>query len=39
MKTNRKANIDDLKMMGALFLVALAFMQGVRFIIIGSLFL
>jgi len=34
MKQNRKAKIEDLKLMGALFLTALSFMQGVRFLII-----
>lgn len=38
MKSNSKAKIEDLKMIGALFLVALTVMQGVRLLIIESLF-
>jgi hypothetical protein len=38
-KLNRKAKIEDLKLTGALFLTALSIMQGVRVMIIGSIFL
>jgi hypothetical protein len=37
MDSNRKFKQDNLKMMGALFLVALTVMQGVRFLIIESI--
>jgi len=38
MKNNRKARIEDAKMIGALFLTALAFTQGLRLLLIESIF-
>ncbi len=38
MKSNRKAKIDDLKLIGALMLTALTVMHGVRLLIIVSLY-
>jgi hypothetical protein len=35
-KTNHKAKIEDLKMLGALTVLALTFMHGIRILVIGS---
>jgi len=37
MKTNRKAKVDDLKMMGALFVSVLLITQAARMIIVSTL--